>query len=142
MPDMLVKLYALPPEQPDALREAGVELKRVMTPNYGKVFRFIEANFSEGWAYEACSAISRVPGGLYIAVRPRDDGKRSGDILGFAAYDATARGFFGPTGVLPEERASRNFSGGHHLEAGRRAGRGREHPAHAPSRADNAKCCR
>ena len=104
MPDMLVKLYALPPEQPDALREAGVELKRVMTPNYGKVFRFIEANFSEGWAYEACSAISRVPGGLYIAVRPRDDGKRSGDILGFAAYDATARGVFGPTGVLPEER--------------------------------------
>ena len=106
MPDMLVKLYDLPDAsaRERALKDAGIAIKRVMTPDYGKVFRFIQANFSEGWAYEACSAIARVPGGLFAAVRERDGGGRGGEILGFAAYDATARGFFGPTGVLETER--------------------------------------
>ena len=101
MPDLLVKLYALPeePKLPE-----GIVLKRVMTPDEGKMHRFIEENFGEGWAYEACAVIARVPGGLYAAVRPRTDGKRGGEILGFAAYDATARGFFGPTGVRPDMR--------------------------------------
>ena len=101
MPDMLVKLYALPPE-PEL--PSGIAIKRVMTPDHGKVFRFIEATFGEGWAYEATSAIARVPGGLFAAVRLREDGKRGGEIVGFAAYDATARGFFGPTGVRPDMR--------------------------------------
>ncbi len=92
MPDMLVRLYALPDPEPlyADLAAREVTIKRVMTPNTGVMFRWIESHFSEGWAHEACSAIPH--GGLFAAVRGHT-------ILGFAAYDATARGFFGPIGV-------------------------------------------
>jgi predicted N-acetyltransferase YhbS len=30
--------------------------------------------------------------------------EREGRIVGFAAYECTRRGFFGPTGVVPDER--------------------------------------
>ncbi len=30
--------------------------------------------------------------------------EREGRIVGFAAYECTRRGYFGPTGVLPDER--------------------------------------
>lgn len=103
MPDMLVRLYNLPKtdELYAELKEQGITLKRVMTPNYGKAFAFIKETFSEGWAYEACAAIAHVPSGLFVAYEKTETQSR---IVGFAAYDTTARDFFGPTGVLPEMR--------------------------------------
>ena len=106
MPDMLVKLYALPDGRAaeEKLAAEGIRIKRVMPPDTGKAFRYIERSFSESCAYEACSAIAHTPGGLFAAVREKPEGGRGGEIVGFAAYDATARGFFGPTGVSPELR--------------------------------------
>jgi GNAT superfamily N-acetyltransferase len=41
---------------------------------------------------EGAVALSQQPATLYVAVR-------DGALLGFAAYDTSAKGFFGPTGV-------------------------------------------
>ena len=103
MPDMLVRLYDLPKTADlyEQLAAQNITLHRVMSPNYGKAFDFIKAAFGEGWAYEACSAISHQPSGLFVALEKTEAGKR---IVGFSAYNATALDFFGPTGVLPEMR--------------------------------------
>ena len=103
MPDMLVRLYDLPQTADlyEQLAAQNITLHRVMSPNYGKAFDFIKAAFGDGWAYEACSAISHQPSGLFVALEKTDAGKR---IVGFSAYNATALDFFGPTGVLPEMR--------------------------------------
>lgn len=99
MPDMLVRLYALPDSAPAyaAMASQGITIKRVMTPNYNKVTAWIREHFDEAWACETGSAVYRQPSGLFIAVK----GKQ---ILGFAAYNATAKDYFGPTGVHPDAR--------------------------------------
>ena len=98
MPDMLVRLDDLPQTADlyEQLAAQNITLHRVMSPNYGKAFDFIKAAFGDGWAYEACSAISHQPSGLFVALEKTDAGKR---IVGFSAYNATALDFFGPTGV-------------------------------------------
>ena len=42
------------------------------------------------------------PKGVFIAVRKEP--KQKAEVLGFACYDATVKGFFGPTGVAKAER--------------------------------------
>ena len=95
MPDMLVKLYQLPDstELYKKLEEQGIRVFRPMTPNRGKVNDFIREVFGEGWMYENETAFSRSPVSCFIAYDTNDK-----KIVGFAAYDVTARGFFGPTG--------------------------------------------
>ncbi|MBE6929615.1 MAG: GNAT family N-acetyltransferase [Clostridia bacterium] len=99
MPDMLVKLYDLPDSAPvyAALAEQGITIKRVMTPNYNVVTDWIRTHFGDGWACEAGSAVYRQPSGLFVAVCGKE-------ILGFAACNATAKDYFGPTGVLESAR--------------------------------------
>jgi hypothetical protein len=46
---------------------------------------------------EAALCLSQQPPTIYLAVRDND-------LLGFACYDASAKGFFGPTGVDEAER--------------------------------------
>ena len=101
MPDMLVKLYQLPDstELYKKLEEQGIQVFRPMTPNRGKVNDFIREVFGEGWMYENETAFSRSPVSCFIAYDTNDK-----KIVGFAAYDVTARGFFGPTGVHPDKR--------------------------------------
>lgn len=94
MGDMLVRLYALP-ERPKVAE--GVHIKRVLSPDTGRVEEFIRAHFSEGWIYESKAALYQTPPACFIAVKDRK-------ILGFACYDATAKGMFGPVGVDPEAR--------------------------------------
>lgn len=97
--DMLVKLYDLTADAAlDArLAAAGVTLRPALPPELHVVTDWITAQFGRGWASEATVAICRQPVGCQIAVRGRQ-------LLGFACHDATARGFFGPTGVLDSER--------------------------------------
>lgn len=100
MPDLLVPLYKLPPATPaiEKLRaEAGVVIRRAHAFERSRVRRFITRHFSEGWADEAEAAFARQPISCWIAV----EAKR---VIGFACVEATARGFFGPTGVDPEKR--------------------------------------
>lgn len=104
MPDMLVKLYELPPVEPhlEKLREQNIEVRRPIGPENYAVINWIREHFDAGWAGEAENAFFLSPKGVYIAVRKEP--KQKPEILGFACYDATVKGFFGPTGVAKEER--------------------------------------
>ena len=99
MPDMLVHLLKLPPVEPllAHLQASGVVIRRAHPFEITAIRQFIEADFTTGWADEVTPCYSRQPISLYIALR-------EGKVIGFAAFEATMRGFFGPTGVAESER--------------------------------------
>ncbi|SRR5579871_6053946 len=99
MPDMLVSLLTLPPLEPllQQQRDAGVVIRRAHSFEITPIREFILSHFGTGWADEIVPCYSRQPISLYIAIR---DGK----VIGFGAYEATRRNFFGPTGVAESER--------------------------------------
>ena len=86
--DMIVDLYQSRINEV----ESKYEIKRVLSPNSDQVLDFIASHFSKGWVSEAKAALYSNNPTCFIAV---DDHK----IIGFACYDATAKGYFGPTGV-------------------------------------------
>ena len=95
MLDMLVNLYDLPDAK--EYTDKGIKIKRVLSPDKKKVIDFIRGNFTEGWASESEAAFARPLISCFIAVKNME-------VVGFACYDATAKGFFGPTGVKETER--------------------------------------
>lgn len=99
MPDMLVKLYDLPADAsaPDRCLASGIRIRCPMPYEKSGVLDMIRREFGTGWADEAGTAFSWQPIRCVIATE-------QGRIVGFAAYDTTARGFFGPTGVLCSHR--------------------------------------
>ncbi len=99
MPDMLVPLLKLPPLHPETekMKAHGVVIRRAHPFEITQVREFILAHFGAGWADEVTPCYSRQPISIFIAVR-------EGKVIGFGAYDATRRAFFGPTGVAKEER--------------------------------------
>lgn len=103
MPDMLVKLYDLDryTDNINRLNEQSIFIQPAMAANLSGIRRWITENFSEGWADEATHAILASPSRCLLAVRKTAD---KPEILGFACYDATAKGFFGPTGVSEDAR--------------------------------------
>ena len=104
MPDMLVKLYELPPVTPylEKLDKENITIRRPIGPENYAVIRWINENFGPDWAGEAENAFFRSPKGIFVAVRKLP--KQKAEVLGFACYDATVKGFFGPTGVSKAER--------------------------------------
>ncbi|MCQ2432313.1 MAG: GNAT family N-acetyltransferase [Clostridia bacterium] len=104
MADLLVKLYELPALAPavDALAAKNIIIRRPIGPENYAVIAWIKEYFGAGWAGEAENAFFRSPKGVFIAVN-QEEGKEP-EMLGFACYDATVKGFFGPTGVKPEAR--------------------------------------
>lgn len=104
MADMLVNLYNLPPlvEHVD-LPVGGVRVVRAHPADARRVLRFVEANVAEhwpdespeNWLGETTAALANHPPTVFVAVRDRS-------IVGFACYDATAKGYFGPTGVITD----------------------------------------
>ena len=94
MPDMLVKLLELPPIEPIIAqqKEQGVIIRRGMPPEKHFVIDWIRQNFSMYWVSEAEKAYTLAPATIYIAIENRK-------VVGFACYDTTYKGFFGPTGV-------------------------------------------
>ena len=100
MSDLLVKLYELPESGKTyaALAEKGIEIKRAMGPEKHAVVAWVLANFSKPWASEADVAFSQTPPSIFIAIKDKA-------IIGFACYDSTAKGFFGPIGVDQKVRA-------------------------------------
>lgn len=91
--DMIVDLYQTIIKE----EKNKYEIFRVLSPSSDKVLDFIESNFSKGWASEAKAGLYKNNPTCFIAV---DDKK----VVGFACYDATAKGYFGPTGVDKEYR--------------------------------------
>ena len=93
--DMLVNLQRLPEDQaPD-----GIRIDRALPPDRDRIIAWVRERFSEGWASECAVALSAQPNTCFIA-------RKEGACIGFACYDATARGFFGPIGVAEDARGT------------------------------------
>ena len=96
--DCLVNLYS---RRMTALAErvGNVEatIRGALPPELHIVQRWVRENFSEYWVSEVTVAMAHQPPGCLIA-------SVDGQLVGFACYDATARGFFGPTGVSESQR--------------------------------------
>lgn len=94
MADLLVRLYDLekPPPAPE-----GVVIRRPLLHERGTVRQWVAEAFGAGWSEEFASSFRSFPVTSFIALQ--DD-----RIVGFACYEVTCRGFFGPTGVLESER--------------------------------------
>lgn len=99
MADMLVKLYPLPadPDIDQRMKAQGIQIKKALAPNMSDVIAFTEACGYPKWADEIRVCFSQQPVSCYIAVKDKE-------IIGFGCYEATARGFFGPTAVKESER--------------------------------------
>jgi predicted N-acetyltransferase YhbS len=98
--DMLVPLYALPSIDPcleDLKAKHGVVIRPIHTFERSVLRKFVETHFSRGWADEAEMGFRHMRPSCLVAVHNER-------IVGFAAYDCTFNGFFGPTGVLESER--------------------------------------
>ncbi len=95
MPDMLVNLLKLPALGATVRELAGngITIRRAQPFEITRVREFIEREFSVAWADEISVAFANKPVSLFIAVAEKE-------IVGFAAYECTRRGFFGPTGVI------------------------------------------
>lgn len=93
MADLLVRLYDLPDVETEAkVRAAGVTVRRAIAPEAHVIQDFVAKHFSAPWTSEVTAGMSRMPPTVLIATR-------GNTLLGFACYDTSAKGFFGPTGV-------------------------------------------
>lgn len=99
MPDMLVKLYALPDQAPllADLRAREIIVRRGLAPEKNQAVAWVRQHFQELWASECDVAFARQPVACFIAFRGET-------LLGFACYDSTRRGLFGPIGVSEAAR--------------------------------------
>jgi len=98
MADLLVRLYDLPHfDAEEKVAAAGITVRRAIPPERELILDWIAAQFSRGWASEAAVALSSLPVTCWVAVK-------DGELLGFACHDATAKSFFGPTGVSEDAR--------------------------------------
>jgi GNAT superfamily N-acetyltransferase len=96
--DLLVRLYDLPEFDATArVAAAGITIRRAIAPERYFILEWIRERFHDIWAGEAAAALSRMPVTLWVA-------EREGELLGFACYDTSAAGFFGPTGVDEKAR--------------------------------------
>src|SRR3989337_67410 len=95
MPDMLVRLYALPDHHKPL--KGGYVVRRAASYDKSVVLHWIGQHFSTQWAGEADVAFSRQPISCFIALH-------QGRVVGFACYEASCRGYCGPGGVLEAHR--------------------------------------
>ncbi|MEO8152573.1 MAG: GNAT family N-acetyltransferase [Rhizobacter sp.] len=89
--DMLIKLYALPAAASRPLAP-GVEVRKPIGPENSLLVDWVGEQFGKGWASEMQAALVNRPISVFIATQGQAP-------VGFACYDATARGLFGPMGV-------------------------------------------
>ena len=95
--DLLVRLYDLPAVTAGGAAATAVDVRRAFAAEKTLVRRWIAQQFSEAWASESEAAFARSPIACFVAVAENQ-------LAGFACYDATARGFFGPFGVAEAHR--------------------------------------
>lgn len=94
MPDIITPLFDTPDVTPllERLRGEGITVRRARPWERSALCEFVLAHFGQGWVDETLVAFQRQPITTLIA--------RDGDkIIGFAAFEVSARGYFGPTGV-------------------------------------------
>jgi GNAT superfamily N-acetyltransferase len=99
MADLLVKLYDLNSDERFITEQAtkGILIRKPIGPENQLIVNWVKAEFGDGWASETDVALSNRPISCFIAIQNEA-------LIGFACYDATALGFFGPTGVAEKRR--------------------------------------
>ncbi len=99
MSDMLVKLYELDNDWNfiKQLKDIGICIRKPMGSEKDYIIDEIRNNFNGAWASEAEVAQSNHPMSCFVSIKDKQ-------FLGFACYDATALGFFGPIGVKEQYR--------------------------------------
>ncbi len=99
MPDMLVKLYNLQEDWSFLAEQArlGITIRKAVGPEKRLIVDWVAGQFGGAWASETDRAISNRPISCFIAIQNQE-------LIGFACYDATSLGYFGPTGVLESRR--------------------------------------
>lgn len=99
MPDMLIKLYDLAEDWSFIAEQKarGIAIRKPIGPEKHLIIEWVADHFSPGWAAEMDVATCNTPRSCFVAVK-------ASKFIGFAGYDATALGYFGPTGVENPER--------------------------------------
>jgi GNAT superfamily N-acetyltransferase len=100
MPDMLVKLYEIEDDWRFLAeqKKLGIIIRKPIGPEKHVIVNWVSDQFGADWASETDMAIANRPRTCFVAVK-------DAVIIGFACYDATGLGFFGPIGV---EKSHRN----------------------------------
>jgi GNAT superfamily N-acetyltransferase len=95
--DMLVKLYRLPDDWSflAGQRTQGITIRKPLGAEKRLIADWVAERFGDGWASEVDKALCNQPVTGFIAVQDQI-------LIGFACYDATALGYFGPEGVEPQ----------------------------------------
>ena len=75
----------------------GIQIRRAVSDDAERCAEFALAQFSRAWRDEQAEAFGFCPVPLFVAQRDQE-------IVGFAAYDVTGVGRFGPTGTRPDLR--------------------------------------
>jgi GNAT superfamily N-acetyltransferase len=99
MPDMLARLYDLPDGKPyfERARKADLCVRRADPWDRPRMREFTRAHFGDLWSVEADRCFNHTPITGYL-------GLQDSEIVGFAVYECTRRGYFGPTGVREDMR--------------------------------------
>ena len=102
--DMLVPLYKidLSGDCLEKVAKQGITIRRAMPYERDAIISWVGQTFPSerhGWAGECKVALSSVPVRCHIATY-------DGELLGFACFDATAKGMFGPTGIDEKNRGA------------------------------------
>jgi GNAT superfamily N-acetyltransferase len=100
MPDMLVRLYDLPPLDPvlDRLRQHDVVVRPALALEKPTVLAWVSRHY-QAWTGEVDVCFARLPVSCHVAVRSRE-------LLGFACHDAAGLNLFGPMAVAESARQS------------------------------------
>lgn len=99
--DLLVNLYSRKLDDLAArIADVDATIRVALPPEQHIVKDWVRTHFSDYWVSEVTAAMAHQPPGCLIATI-------NGQLVGFACYDATARGFFGPTGVAEGQRGKR-----------------------------------
>ena len=114
MTDMLVKLYDLPEYFPvrNHLLDQGFDIRRPFPSEKRVLVSWIQMNFEQLWADECAAVLDRDPINCFIAIEKQPIQKPDDNpynlppekLLGFACFDASKKGLFGPMGVLEAYR--------------------------------------
>ena len=101
MPDMLARLYDLPAVAPHEKRvsDGGFRVRRAEPWDRARMRDFTGQRFGDLWALEADRAFNHTPITAHIALQ-------AAETVGFAVFECTRRGYFGPTGVREDLRGS------------------------------------
>ena len=93
--DMLARLYDLPCKRKliEELLFEKIVIRRARSYEKSIILKWIESEFSKGWASECDACFSHLPITVHIATK-------NGDVIGFSCHEATHKNYFGPIGVL------------------------------------------